>query len=150
MSVAVMKRELKTMQRRVDEIKEGWPLWLPADAREQPDVITRHELMDRLATRGIRVTQTDFIYWQTEGIIPKPIKRWQGSATLGLWPPLMEHVIVRLVALRKQGRTLRSLGPDLKEYAAYLARGGDPIDEATVERCPCCGQSLPQRKESAE
>jgi len=115
--------------------RETWEGWLPEDAPKQTGLITRDMLVNRLAHEGWTVTSNDFRYWQAEGILPQPIKRWDGDATRAFYPALMVDVIALLLRLRAQGRTIRSMGPNLKQLAGVLS-GAPSVLEARMSTVP--------------
>ncbi len=60
-------------------------------------------------------------YWQREGLLPYPIKRWQDGARRSLYPnPAATVLIVHLRRLQKDGYTLDQIAQRLRGHLAMM------------------------------
>ncbi len=107
-------------------MRDAWHAWMEGAVGNTSDLITRDELVHRLAAEGIEVAPNDFRYWQTEGALPRPVKRWHNGATRALYPVWMVDVVRHLRRLQAEGYTLRYLGPRLLSYAQMRETASHP------------------------
>ena len=102
--------------------RESWRDWAP-DAPEPAELLTREELLDRLAAEGLPVTGNQLRYWQTAGLVPYPIRRRLGQAVYAYYPAWMVELVRGLIDLRAQGHTLPQIRAILRAKAPYRASG---------------------------
>ena len=99
---------------------ETWLDWLP-DGIDPPDEqtwITRADLLTTLERDGVKVSPRTLGHWETQGILPRPVRRWRGNAAHALYPPFV-HDLIRVVANGEcRSRTL----PYFQSLAAAWAR----------------------------
>lgn len=98
------------------------------------------ELNDLLPHEEDKVDAVTIRYWQREGILPYPIKRWHNGATRSLYPfPAAFQLILHIRGLQKEGYTLQQIVPRLRGHLAALYDPGPmglrpAIDDAVRER----------------
>ncbi len=94
-----------------------WHDWMPegGSAPDPGDMISREELIDRLQADGITVTPRQLHYWETEGALPKPVKRSHTGAIRAVYPTWVLPLVPRVQALRQQGVPLREIGSQLRK-----------------------------------
>ena len=95
--------------------KETWRDWLPPGAPEPTDLLTRAELIEQLQAEGLSVSAFDLRNWQSAGIVPYGINRWdkETQATRTFYPLVMVDIIRTLRALQTNGHKLSDIGPML-------------------------------------
>lgn len=85
---------------------ETWKDWLPADAAEPAELITRDELIARLAAMGAEVNTANLRYWEYVGIVPRAVKRWHDGAVRAVYPAWMGYLVFALRDRQEVGLTL--------------------------------------------
>ncbi len=100
--------------------RETWrdPAWMAAGAPE-PNLITRAELIERMAAYGLKkpVTETALRYWEYQGVLPRPVRQRHGDKTAALYPDWMPTVILALRYLEGRGLALEYMRPFLEVQA---------------------------------
>ncbi len=84
--------------------KATWADWRPGEPPQPDEVLTRDELLDRLATEGVTVSVDDLQNWQRAGVVPYGIRRWHRGATRMLYPPWMVDLLRHLRVQQQAGR----------------------------------------------
>ena len=102
--------------------QETWRDWAP-DAPEPSALLTRQELLDRLAREGFPTTGNQLRYWQTAGLVPYPVRRRQGQAVYAYYPPWMVEIVRALLDLRAHGDKLPQIRATLRGLAPAVANG---------------------------
>ncbi len=119
--------------------KRTWRDWAP-DAPEPPDLLSRDELVERLAAEGVKASVRDLRNWQVAGAIPYGIRRWDGDAPRAMYPLWMADLVRELRAMQAQGIPLLEIGHRLQANAkTYAARRDASIAGST----PNIGVSVP-------
>jgi hypothetical protein len=105
--------------------RETWRDWAP-DAPEPGELLTRDELLGRLAAEGEPTTGNQLRYWQAVGLIPFPTKRRQpgGTAVHAQYPPWVTELVRALRDHRGVGDHLPATRAHLRALAPRLAAGG--------------------------
>ncbi|MDP9357099.1 MAG: MerR family transcriptional regulator [Chloroflexota bacterium] len=108
--------------------KETWVDWVKDGAPDPSpeDLITRDELIDRLREAGIPITTRELRYWETEGALPRPVKRSHTGAIRAVYPTWVLRLIPRLRTLRHQGVPL----PEIAAHLRLMLRGEEGAKEA--------------------
>lgn len=99
--------------------RETWRDWMPADSPEPSDLLTRDQLITRLAEIGVPVDDGTIRFWEYHGITPKPIRRWDADAKAArvYYPHWLLTIVLMLRELQKAGMSLDEIGPFLREYS---------------------------------
>jgi DNA-binding transcriptional MerR regulator len=108
------------MPRQTKPVKETWRDWQAQTAAEPAVLLTRGELLERLAKAELSVTERDLLYWQAEGIIPYPVHRNVGRARYAYYPEWVTDLIRALRKLQAQGWKLEHIRKRLRKYAVEL------------------------------
>lgn len=98
-----------------DAEQDTWvdPPW--SDDGALPErVLTREQLVERARANGAEVTARDLIYWETEGVLPRAVKRWHDGATRALYPPWATYFVVTLRRLQRDELPLRAIAEELR------------------------------------
>ncbi len=112
-----------------------WLDWLPPDAPEPTDLLTREDVLDRLRQRREDVTERELRRWEYEGVLPRPVRRGRtGVAHYPEWyVPLARHVR----RLRRLDFSLDQIRRRSRAYARYVLEVNDdpdnPIDTEIQE-----------------
>lgn len=89
--------------------QETWADWIkdinPDYDENHDDYVTIDELVEELnrffAHRNAEINPSTIRYWQTQGLIPYPLKRWVNGVTRALYPsPLAFRVMLHLRQLQ--------------------------------------------------
>lgn len=106
------------------EPQETWRAWAPDDLPEVAPLLNRAEFLERLAQRGLDVTEADLRWWEWEGYLPRPERRWDPEvrARRAYYPAWMVAVVFALRELQAEGRHLDAMGPALRDAAQRAAR----------------------------
>lgn len=117
---------------RIKPRNETWIDWLKsvplavAMASAQP-LLSKDELLSRLAEAGIKVSARDLVYWQQRGTVPYPTKRRENRTTTATYPAWMPSFIQTLREEQEVGIDLDTIAADLR----HLVEGSfiDPFGE---------------------
>jgi DNA-binding transcriptional MerR regulator len=96
---------------------QTWIDWLEPKERDSLALITtRDELLTRLERLNIDVKLSDLRYWEYEGILPRPVRKWDPDvkAMRAYYPMQMVAVIFALRELQAAGLQLRDIAPALR------------------------------------
>ena len=55
--------------------QETWADWFPGQD-DASALLSRDAFLERLRVRGIEAKESDLRFWEYEGILPRPIRRW--------------------------------------------------------------------------
>ncbi len=117
--------------------RETWEDWLPPGASQPLNVITRDELIRRVRETGAELDSRDLIFWETEGVLPRPRKRWHDGAVRALYPEWAIYFVVTLRELQGAGHSLREISTLLRrKFHLSLATGAyneiDSTETSTI------------------
>jgi DNA-binding transcriptional MerR regulator len=136
--------------------RETWRDWLPAEIPSPPDdqLFTRDELLhllhqgaahlgnpsgsqfsNDLATR-VALTTNELRYLESEGVLPRPIRRWHKGAVRALYPVWVVHLVTHIRGLQLSGFALAEIRPWAREHIAAIARGEPVTDRPTQTSSP--------------
>jgi hypothetical protein len=103
--------------------QETWADWFP-DQEDGSALLSRESFLERLHARGIEAKESDLRYWEYEGILPRPMLRWdpEVKARRAYYPIWAMAAVFALRALQNEGRQLRDMGPILRAASAEAAR----------------------------
>jgi DNA-binding transcriptional MerR regulator len=101
------------MPRTAKENRATWFDDVPDYLQDIPPdgLYTRQEVIGSLADRGVDVNEVTLVFWEKQGILPRPVRRWRDGAPRALYPPWAVDAIAHLRALQSQGRTLEQIAP---------------------------------------
>ncbi|MDQ2636811.1 MAG: hypothetical protein M3Y83_08055 [Actinomycetota bacterium] len=121
---------------------------MASDASAQPDqeewdlppagpLLTRDRLLAHAHAHGAEVSARDLIFWESEGVLPRPPKRWHQGATRAVYPPWAAYYVVALRLLQREGRSLAEIGEELRgPLHRTLARVACPHANADAAGVP--------------
>ncbi len=102
---------------------EPRPTWrdvLPPDYPE-PALITREELLAFFREKGLPIAERSLRYWEAQGVLPRPVRRWHQGAVRSLYPAWYPPVVVAAAArIREQGESLQAVGADIPRIINML------------------------------
>jgi hypothetical protein len=124
-------------------VVETWRDWLPKD---EPDpagdqLLTRQELIARLAESGVDVSMPNLRKWEYLGITPGPVRRRREGSARAVYPIWMIPLLALVRKMQAEGRSLAEIRDRLQaEARPLIERGGSHlelfIDNATAELSP--------------
>lgn len=77
-------------------------------------LITREELSEEIASYGKKMTPNDLRYWESQGVIPRSIKKRHKGATRAVYPDWMTNVVLFGRILQERGESLEEIAETLK------------------------------------
>ncbi len=89
---------------------------MPVGAPE-PTLLTRAQVVQALARRGVKVNESDLRYWEYEGILPRPVRQWHEGAVRAVYPDWYPFLVRRIRALQRQGLSLSEIAPHIRIHA---------------------------------
>ena len=114
--------------------RETWRDWMPEGFPQPSDeeLVTRSELLDRLRSdpqRTIDITERTLRLWESEGILPGPIRQRHKGATRALYPPWYATLVI-YADLGKYSRRPEGLAVMVREltWRAILTNELDQFD----------------------
>lgn len=104
--------------------QETWRAWAIDDLPEVMPLLNRAQFLERLTQHGIEATEADLRWWEWEGYLPRPERRWdpEVKARRAYYPIWMLAAVFALRELQTQGCPLKDMGPALKDAAQRAAR----------------------------
>jgi len=100
---------------------ETWRDWLPP-GHPEPPLITRAELLDALAQRGIVATERNLRYWEAAGALPAPIRRAHHGGARAFYPSWYAEVIAAMPRPLTGRGALARLRPQLRARFEQVAQ----------------------------
>ncbi len=88
---------------------ETWRSWMPPGTPEPEPLLTRVELLDRLHSEGIDVSETSLVYWEKEGILPRAVRRWHGGKPATLYPEWLIPAVNTVRIMQDRGESLAEI-----------------------------------------
>lgn len=95
--------------------RDTWEDWLPDDAPDPGEYLTRDELAERLTAMGADVGADDFRHWEAVGALPKTVRRWHDGATRAVYPDWFIPLVIGLRELQATKMSLADIGPALRD-----------------------------------
>jgi len=70
--------------------------WLPPGSPEPEldDLITREELLEEIRAVPMRMSESTLRLRESQGILPRPMRRWRDGATRALYPRWMAELVI--------------------------------------------------------
>lgn len=102
--------------------QETWADWFSGE-EDASALLSRDSFLERLQARNIEAKESDLRYWEYEGILPRPILRWdpEVKARRAYYPVWAMAAVFALRALQHEGRQLRDMGPILRAASEEAA-----------------------------
>lgn len=94
--------------------RETWVALLP-DGADEPDLVTRGQLLDRLGELELDISERTLMYWESIGILPRADRRYIHGRTQAVYPAGWEGAIHRVIQLQKHGYSLEAIGAHIRE-----------------------------------
>ena len=113
--------------------RETWLAWLPP-GHPEPPLITRGELLDTLAQRGLAVTEPRLRSWEAAGALPTPIWRRLDRAPRPLYPVWYAEVLEAMPQRRAGRGPLDRLRPQLRARFEQVAQQASRAESARRSR----------------
>jgi len=104
--------------------KSTWTDWMPQGTTEPP-LMTRDELIQRLAHEGITVNYRNIEHWQLRGVIPYPVRRRHQGSTKALYPEWMVDAIKQLRDAQSRGMSLVQIAGVIRQTKYGPLRADD-------------------------
>jgi len=108
---SAMPAETKTKPKQ-----ETWRDWLP-DGTPDPDegdLLTLTEVLSHAAHLGAPVTDSEFRYWTSLGILPRPVRRRFKGATRATYPNWVVLIVYAAHELHRDGLPLATIRDRLR------------------------------------
>ena len=106
--------------------RETWVTWMPAGATDV-ERITRDDLIEELAIEGVAVTARTLMYWEKQGVLPHPERKWSDGAPRVFYPRWFIPAIKHLRELQNSGLTLDKIRPFMRSWALSTVQWADPF-----------------------
>ncbi len=100
--------------------RESWRDWLPEDAPEPEELLTRDELVERLAQMGIDASAGDLQFWEGIGVLPRAVRQWHNGAVRAVYPDWFVHLVRAVRRLQDEGYTLRQIPDRVRIHARLM------------------------------
>ncbi|MDP9358316.1 MAG: hypothetical protein M3R02_24120 [Chloroflexota bacterium] len=117
--------------------QETWRDWMPDGAPDPDQLYTRDEIIemvDRLHVTGTDpVSAGDLRYWESLGILPRPVRRWHEGAARALYPSWYAYLPRRVRILQRTGYSLDEIRPRIRTHARLLLGHGSNALEALAD-----------------
>jgi len=97
--------------------RKTWLDLQPPGAPE-PSLLTRAQLLERV---GRDADESDLRYWESIGVLPKPIRRWHNGATRALYPASYIVGIWNIRRLQANGLPLEQIRGSVWRLLALFA-----------------------------
>lgn len=121
--------------------RETWRDWMPAGAPD-PEVLSRDELLEELAERGVKISEYTLEHYRRNGILPRPVRQRHGGVTQAVYPMWFVPAIRSIKRQQASGRTLEQIAPTLRTWALSGIRWRDPLAEPITEARAALGELL--------
>ncbi len=128
--------ESETTMPPTETKRETWADWIreiDPDYDEAPEeYITIDELIQDvnglLEFKHVEIKPSTIRYWQSQGILPYPVKRWHDGAVRALYPSRAAYwAILHLRSLQMNGMSIEEIKPRAKEMLLQrIALSYDP------------------------
>ncbi len=127
--------ESPTMPTTAKENRATWFDDVPEYIQDYPveGLYTREEVIGSLANRGVDVNEVTLVFWEKQGILPRPVRRWRDGAPRALYPPWAVDAIVHLRNLQAHGRTLEQIAPLMTAHQLAAVVWQDPFGPAMTD-----------------
>lgn len=117
---------------RVRPKHETWRDWMPEGVPE-PDVLSRDELMEALAERGVNISTHTFDHYRRVGVLPRPVRQHYGGVTQAVYPAWFVPAVLSIRRQLAAGRSLEQIKPTMRAWALKDVRWRDPLEVPIAE-----------------
>ncbi len=107
------------------DLRRDWRDWL-LPGTPMPDQITRDQLLEELQGEGIDIGERRLMYWVTQGVLPRPWRRWHEGAPRAFYPTWMIDVISELHTFQDAGLSLEKIKPKVQRTIFSKSSIPDP------------------------
>lgn len=104
---------------------DTWLDWMPTGWRSEhpdPPLLTRAELLAELKHRGVAVPERRLRFWESVGILPRPVRRMHRYKPQMTYPSWHADVVQSLAAMRQQPSTQLQPLAEMRPYMQSLFR----------------------------
>jgi hypothetical protein len=117
--------------KRPSDFHRTWLDTLPEGDPEPSldELMTRQELVEKLRANGIPVSETDIVFWEKRGVLPRAIRRHRDGAPRALYPKRAYGAIAILRSLQRDGMSLDAITRFLWQWATKTLVFRAPSDE---------------------
>lgn len=100
-----------------------WRDWMPEGTPEptEDQLLTRDQLVRRLRAMNVPTTPRMVLHWETQGALPRPVRRWYRGATRATYAPWVVDAAAQVPALRRTGVPFPEIGRRLRAALAGSA-----------------------------
>ena len=115
----VIERPMPDETENGSPVRENWRGWLPEGTPDpdESELLTRDEVLAHVARLGAPVTDSEFRYWTSLGVLPGPVRRWFRGATRATYPGWAVPVVYAARELRRRDVPLPDIGKRLRGFA---------------------------------
>ncbi len=100
--------------------RETWRNWLVKDTPEPKKLLTRDELVERLAHMGVDASAGDLQFWEGSGVLPRAVRQWYNGAVRAVYPDWYPYLVQEVRRLQAEGYTLRQIPLQVRLHAHIL------------------------------
>ena len=127
---------MPTAEAPVKQKHETWRDWLPPNEPEPP-LLTRAQVLARLESWRLDVTERDLRFWEAKGVLPRPVRRSHGGAVRAVYPDWYPPLVREVRRLQRFGFSLDRIRRKTRAFARYTMDinddPGNPLDDEILE-----------------
>jgi len=116
--------------------RETWRDWLPANAPEPEQLLTRAEVVARLQEGGWKVSADNLRFWEQQGALPHPLRQGHRGATRAVYPDWFVPLVGRMRELQQQRVRIDEIAGILRVYVRLVLADGDKIEDTPLPFTP--------------
>ena len=90
--------------------------WTPEGASEPEPLLTRDEVLDRLAALRSGVSTSVLRYWEREAVLPQPVRQSHKGAVRAVYPWWFPHAVAEVRRLQRLGLPLPEIAPHVRAF----------------------------------
>lgn len=123
--VALMTAELEMVMsgHKAGQLRGEAPTWrdfLPL-RHPVPQLITRAELLMKLAEVGIEVSERTLRFWEARGILPRPVRQSHAGVVQAVYPDWFPFIVQKVYRHRQEGLSLAAIAADIPRAIGDIA-----------------------------
>lgn len=106
-----------------------WLDWFAGETSPPTEVMTRDELLEQLRRNGIDVNARTLMYWESKGVLPRPVRRYVGGSPKATYPAGWIDVVALVRTQQEDGDSLqeiealvRAMGPGIVKAATWTTQ----------------------------
>ena len=100
--------------------KQTWRDWLPEGQPEPPQLITRAELVEQLQLEGVNVPERTLTFWESAGVLPRPVRRWRDGSPKALYPLHWQELVQMVRSWQDDGHALQEISEYVRHHATHF------------------------------